>query len=552
MNCRSYELLLHRPIFGKGPCPISGAVSDHDGRPFANPPTLSRQPPAPIVSHAARMITQHGQQVYAICNRDVRFLPLNYVSFLFAALSVQLVELKNIDSEKERMVMDDVNFNLFFLGSLAEMYPIAGWCRKLLVKILNETGVAENVAQPQDVSDKCKGPGNADSQLQDGLERIAIDEGHQRDMPSPTTNFSSEIQYPQQRQDTDVHHPPETTCESVPMGSESTYRNAQNAHPHHNPHHLYHSMNFYQLSASPGNGSGGSGYSHVRGSLGGIANETLQPPVVPAFNCFDLPSLQTHSNRIRSRDTRYSDPCSSRGPTPMAISAIAMPTIPIHAPSSVQSQERGKQHLPEKWASDMSLDTSLLHVTAGAVDLSQHQRETDRLRYHVVQGPGDHGFRLVEEAFDDDDDDDDDEDGLHGEDDRRSVLQAAAAAAAAVSGRQRSSVATGSGENVNSRREGADVPVTESDQGRPRLHHTHSHSGAPVSCDNQWVFDGAGVLLGNPFLIGSNTDAYGNPVGETVSPATVAHGVDPQPVPVSQGAYHHSIPYHTQHGHHHG
>ena len=536
-NCRSYELLLHRPIFDKG-VTTSGSGWATEGGPLANAPapTSSRQPPAPIASHAAKMITHHSREVYAICNSDVRFLPLNFVSFLFAALSVQLVELKSIDIEKR----DDVNFNLFFLENLAEMYPIAGWCRKLLVKILNETEAAEAMAQPQDVTDKSRGPGSSASQ--GGLERI--DESHRsirRSLPSLNTNLSPESQYPQQRQDTDLHHPTVTTYESVPPASESAYRNFQNAHPHYNPHHTQHNISFYQLPSSPENGP--HGYSHVSGSPGAIAGEILQSPVAPAFNPFGPPSLEATCNRIRNMGIRYIDPSSTdnpcSGPTPLVTSAIAMPTIPINAPSSVQ--ERGKQRPSEKWTGDVLLDTNLLRVPAGALDSSQRQQESDRLRYHVVQG--EHGVRLAEEAFDDDE-----EDGLHGEDDRRSVLQAAAAAVAAVSGRQRfrSSAASRSGENVNTRREGgllAGVAVTGPDQGRPRLHHTNTHPGAPAAYENQWVFDGAGVLLGNPFLI---TDAYGNPVSGTVS--AVAH--DSQ-VPVSQGAYHHDIPYHSQHGHHH-
>jgi len=555
-DCRSYELLLHRPLFDKGSVPSSttssGSGGTTEGGPFANAPTSSRQTPAPIASHAAKMITQHGREVYAICNRDVRYLPLNYVSFLFAALSVQLVELKSIDIEKERMLRNDVNFNLFFLENLAEMYPIAGWCRKLLVKILNETEAGEGVAQHQDVTDKSRVPGSSGSQ--EGVK--GIDESHlrsiQRDMPSLNTNFGPENQYPQQRQDSDLHHLTETTYESVPTVSESAYRNFQNAHPHYNPHHAYHNLNFYQLPPSPENGS--DGYSHASGSQRGLGGDIVQPPVAPAYNPFGMPSLQANSSRIRSMDLRYIDPSPTESPCPvpmsMTTSAIAMPTISVNAPSSVQ--ERGKQRLSERWAGDVLLDTNLLHAATGAQDSSQRQQESDSLRYHVMQE--EHGTRLVEETLDDDDDEEEEEeeeeDGLHGEDDRRSVLQAAAAAVAAVSGRQRfgSSVASGSGENVKIRDEGrlpADVAVAGPEQGRPRLHHTHTHPGAPTAYDNQWVFDGAGVLLGNPFLIGSNTDAYENPVGGSVSAG--AH--DPQHVPVSQGAYHHGIQYHIQHGH---
>lgn len=552
---QSYELLLHRPIFDKGPIASSATTSLGSGRvseggPFANAPPST---PAPIASHAAKMITEHGREVYAICNRDVRYLPLNYVSFLFAALSVQMVELKSIDIEKKRMVRGDVKFNLFLLENLAEMYPIAAWYRKLLVKILNETEAAEGMAQHQDVTDKSRVPCSSGSQGR--VERI--DESHlrsiQRDMPSLNTNLSSGSQCPQQRQDTDLHHLNEIPYESVPTLSESAYRNFQNAHPHYNPHHAHHNINFYQLPLSPQDGSGG--YSHVSGSQGGLPAETIQPPVSPAYNSFGAPSLEANNHRIRCMGIRYPDPSPTESPcpvptptvtvpTPMVTSAIAMPKIPINGPNSVQ--EHVKQRISEKWAGDVLLDTNFLRVpvATGVHDSSQRQQETVNPRYHVTQG--EHGVRLVEEALDDDE-----EDGLHGEDDRLSVLQAAAAAAAAVSGRQRyrSSVAFRNSENINIRREGrppADIVVTESDQGRPRLHNPHTHSGAPVAYDNQWVFDGAGVLLGNPFLIGSNTDAYGNPVGGSGS--AVTH--EPQHVPVSQGAYHHGIPYHTQHGHH--
>jgi len=559
MDCRSYKLLLHYPIFYEGPgssspttIPESGEVAE--GNPYANAPASTLQPPTTIASHAAKMVTQYSREVYAICNHDVRFLPLNYVSLLFVVLSVQLAELKSVGIERGGKVRDDVSFNLSFFGNLAEMYPIAGWCRKRLVKILNETEEAEGLVQRQGVCDKTKGLGSSGSQ--GGLERIDV-RLIQREVQSLGTNFGPESQYiySQQRQDTDLHHPAEAAYENGPPISEGAYHNCQNAHPHYNPHHAYHNINFYQLPQSPGNNPGGC--SHVSGSPKETASGVPQPAVVPASNPFDVPPLEAHSNRIRSMGIRYIDPsptespCPSRVPTPMATSAIAMPTIPISTSSSLQ--EREKQLLSEKWAGDVLLETNLVHVASGALgDSSQHQRESDHLRYHVM--PGEHGVRLAEEPSDDDgdSDDDDEEDSLHGEDDRESVLlaaAAAAAAAAAVSGRRGSSMASGGGGNVN-RREGglpADLVVAEVDQGRSCLHYTHTHPGAPVAYDNQWVFDGAGVLLGNPFLMGSNTDEYGNPVGGTES--AVAH--DPQHVPVNQGAYHHGIPYHTQHGHHH-
>lgn len=468
------------------------------------PPASSRQPPAPIASHAAKAITQYGQEVHALCGGDVRFLPLNYVSFLFAALSVQVVELQSVRveeaPEKERTVRGYINFNLESLERLTDMYPIAGWCRKLLAKILDETEAAGGagygdiaVAAAAAAEKRSNRPKR---RMNDGeLERPVMAVSAVTSLATTTTTttttnntFSRNADldaggpaYPENPYNTShttgilPPHQPTTGFidhRAADLSGTAAYR-IYNVNPHYNPHAYYHNLAYsHQPQPQP----------HDHLSLSSLSSSPSPSPsplppgpgsypahATPAFNPFDLSPLEAHSHRLRSLGLGLGIPVPSLSPTPSAEAAATLTRTPSDRDSA--DAEAEAKTLARKWAGDVLLDPDLLQLSAGA--MSDHGSTPgapgDQEQHHVH-----HGGRVVGEVVDEEEED-------------------VPIAGSGPIPRLQHGHGHGHGHQVYSENGNVNMNLSRTYQYPPPPPPASQNQG-------QWIFDGAGVLLGNPFL----------------------------------------------------
>ncbi|KAI5800415.1 fungal-specific transcription factor domain-containing protein [Peziza echinospora] len=548
MTMHGYELLLHRPIINSAD---NGTTHPEDA--------ATKRLPAPVTSNAAKAITQLVREGLHIGGGDARIMPIQTVSFIFGALSVQIVELKSGDAELEASVRGAVTFNMSTLAKLAEMYPVAGWCRKLMQKILQES---EDEASSGDTV------------------------GERPSSPTPTSASapprSSNEQYNASIGKIDEAAVATQGAKNNPPGA-SGHNLLQNSIPLYNAHAHYYNVNFNSLDSSV------SPPAMPSAELSQIAPTSPPPitlPTPPVFNPFDLASIEEHSGRLRNLGIRYAHDSTSAGSRSSSEhpTRTHTPVLPVRPSNTNMALHTDEQMDPEvlgmaqKWASDNLLDENLLAKTgpldatsstlAGRATVStttrplaipavtalqqhqqqelenlQRQRDLERLRYHAQQqlhNAQSHNtnVRVIEQAFDGEGDmsssgsthvgriiteDSNEEDGDETEDelvdqDEHCAIVLQSAALAARRARET---------NANSGPQYGFTTMETVTNTTGASNHIVSGLGANQAYVDpaqtpQWLFDGSGMLIGNPFLAGVPSQTY--PSGVRANVDGVRHG----------------------------
>lgn len=373
----SYILLLHRPIIYKPP---AGASSGSSGpttagsmRDSANvnsgsdgTPILSRELPAPIASTAAKTITQHAREIANVWG-DVRFIPLTLVSTVFAALSVQIVELRSGDAQKSAMARTMVGFNLWFLAEMSSMYPVSGWSWKLFTKILAE-GDAERNGRDEESKQAHEGedavgrdtavmkgpqgqPRGGGVSKPSGLDGHLLGNQHHQNMDNVEQLDPNQLQ-----QVVNANIPSQQSTQS-PL----VYDTLHSSLPHYNPHHVHHNL-YHSPVYLYGDPPTHQEQPHLTLSDHDGQITPMMTPT-PEFNPFDIEKMEMQNSRRLGRMIHLEDPSPLSTQPP---SAESSPPPGHHAGPNGRIDQQQK-HLAKTWAKDVYLDDNLLNTNAGAM-----------------------------------------------------------------------------------------------------------------------------------------------------------------------------------------